>query len=843
MLTCSPSVQIELNLAHSHLHTQSTQSTPAMQASSMQACPTPQPPPRADLQWSMPLVARWYQYKYVATQMCKLAWKQLRRASTASVLAEDFEVINVLLPAINQTPRVTTGAAGATIEMFASQQPLSASIAAVQRLLAQPRQRLLNAASYSYSGFNELSDDTIRLLQYCLESLPFCNRPSAELSPLDIQLHMALQQFNDYPYSTLTPSGYTMNLIAIPAIARCYSKMILVLDRAAHNSMLVGAYLAKAPIIKFHHNSVQALKQVLEQARQQEPKAQLLVAIESIYSTTGDMCPLPEILALKREYGFLLYIDEAHSWLAMGSRGQGVVEWFRERGHNMHASDVDVTCVTLSKAAATLGGCVFTNNATLHDSIRSAAKSSERDAGDVLPNVVKVRLLDLLSQPDVIASRTASLQAASLYVSSQLRQAGLQVTNVPGSPTISFLTGTLPTAMQFVRIARSLGVMALGIGPPAVEAGRAVVCLRICAGFTPTQLQQMVTIVLQACRELHWPLRRDAAAGVAELPAHAPEHGAHHPEIMAIIDREAMQNKLTDKSMLPLPSNLIAIGAAALRQYGVGACAPRWFVGTYDVHLRLELAIARLYPSLTQAYGECKAVVYPVGCSATTSTLTCLIRPVAARAQHHVVLYDSKSTLMADAVQAASPHKRVTCVPCKAPLAVDDVLKIASITTKSFHLTIGITAGVRIFNDVAGVVSVVKQCIDAGQRIRGVTLMLHDTVFGQHPSSYVHDTMPTVNQLLHARTSFQQLILPLGVPCRTVVSASLHRLGVTGGFAVGDLHTMQIISWHSRAYMFTAAPLPVTMAVALPIVEQLQQCDITRGQTHTRAGRSVKLTY
>ena len=51
----------------------------------------------------------------------------------------------------------------------------------------------------------------------------------------------------------------------------------------------------------------------------------VLVIVEGLYSMEGEFCKLKEIIALKKIYGFYLYVDEAHSIGCLGPNGRGIV--------------------------------------------------------------------------------------------------------------------------------------------------------------------------------------------------------------------------------------------------------------------------------------------------------------------------------------------------------------------------------------------------------------------------------------------------------------------------------------------------------------------------------------
>ena len=67
----------------------------------------------------------------------------------------------------------------------------------------------------------------------------------------------------------------------------------------------------------------------------------------------GSLCKLPELIELKKKYKAFLYLDEAHSIGAMGSRGRGVVDYWK---CNVH--DVDILMGTFTKSFAAAGGYI-----------------------------------------------------------------------------------------------------------------------------------------------------------------------------------------------------------------------------------------------------------------------------------------------------------------------------------------------------------------------------------------------------------------------------------------------------------------------------------------------------
>lgn len=67
----------------------------------------------------------------------------------------------------------------------------------------------------------------------------------------------------------------------------------------------------------------------------------------------GSLCRLPDIIALKKKYKAYLYVDEAHSIGAIGSRGRGVVDYWK-----VNPNDIDVHMGTFTKSFGSAGGYI-----------------------------------------------------------------------------------------------------------------------------------------------------------------------------------------------------------------------------------------------------------------------------------------------------------------------------------------------------------------------------------------------------------------------------------------------------------------------------------------------------
>jgi 8-amino-7-oxononanoate synthase len=169
---------------------------------------------------------------------------------------------------------------------------------------------------------------------------------------------------------------------------------IILLDSDSHASIYAGAQLSGAEIIRFKHNDPNDLAKRLRRLGERADKT--LIVAEGIYSMLGDTAPLQDIVAVKREHGGMLFVDEAHSMGVLGSRGRGAVEAAGVE------DEVDFIAGTFSKSLGATGGYCVSRHPEL-DTIRYCIRSYIFTASSSPPVVASTRkALEILrSDPDL----------------------------------------------------------------------------------------------------------------------------------------------------------------------------------------------------------------------------------------------------------------------------------------------------------------------------------------------------------------------------------------------------------------------------------------------------------
>jgi 8-amino-7-oxononanoate synthase len=164
-----------------------------------------------------------------------------------------------------------------------------------------------------------------------------------------VELEEALAKFYKRKHAMVFTTGYQANLGVLSTLVGRGDHLIL--DADSHASIYDGARLGHAEVIRFRHNDPEDLYKRLR--RMKDVPGERLIVVEGIYSMIGDIAPLKEIAAVKRELGGYLLVDEAHSMGVLGEHGRGLAELAGVE------DDVDFVVGTFSKSLGAIGGfCV-----------------------------------------------------------------------------------------------------------------------------------------------------------------------------------------------------------------------------------------------------------------------------------------------------------------------------------------------------------------------------------------------------------------------------------------------------------------------------------------------------
>jgi 8-amino-7-oxononanoate synthase len=226
-------------------------------------------------------------------------------------------------------------------------------------------------------------------------------------------------------------------------------------DRENHASIYEGCAVAPGKTVRYRHNDMDHLEYYLKKYSDVEGK---LIITDSIFSMSGDIANLPEIVKLAKDYNATIMVDEAHGLGVFGDHGEGVTSYF-----NLE-KEIDVYVGTFSKSLGSIGGFV-SSNSKVTQFIRHKASSFIFTAALPPASVAGVTkaLEIMINEPD----RLKRLRENTSYVKKGFFNMGFQVNN-NSVPIVPIKVGDEALTLQMNQLLFDDGVFAGVAIPPAV---------------------------------------------------------------------------------------------------------------------------------------------------------------------------------------------------------------------------------------------------------------------------------------------------------------------------------------------------------------------------------------
>jgi len=308
---------------------------------------------------------------------------------------------------------------------------------------------------------------------------------AARLMSGDLAIHHQLEEelaaLKEQEAALLFGSGFLANCGIIPALVG--RNDVIFSDRLNHASIYDGCRLASSRLIRFRHNDLGHLEDLLKSQRGEN---EALIVVESLYSMDGDRCPLPELVRLKEKYNCLLMVDEAHATGLFGSQGGGLLQ---ERGL---AAEVDLAVGTLGKALGSYGAYVAADRQMvdyLLNRARSFIYSTALPPAVAGASLAAVRLV--VSEPSL---RTELFNRVNFF-KEKLITGGLK--DLGDSQIIPVKVGDSAKALALAKALGDQGFYLTAVRPPTVPEGTARLRISITLHHSLEVLAQAAAVLLK----------------------------------------------------------------------------------------------------------------------------------------------------------------------------------------------------------------------------------------------------------------------------------------------------------------------------------------------------------
>ncbi len=312
------------------------------------------------------------------------------------------------------------------------------------------------------------------------------------------QLEERIARFKGTAAAVVFASGYMANTGVISAIAA--KGDCIFSDELNHASIIDGIRMSRGQLFVYRHNDMDHLEELLS-LRPASGKA--IVITDCVFSMDGDLAPLERLVAIRKKYGCLLIVDDAHATGVLGRSGGGLAE------HLNIVGEIDATVGTFSKALGSLGGFVAGSN----------------DLIDFLVNRARSLIFSTALPPSILA---ANIAAIDLTVNSprlreklfdnthtllyNLRKMGFQI-GPTETPIIPLMVGETAKAVLLAAQLLKEGLLVKPIRPPTVPNGGARIRITASAAHSPEDMESALAAFIKVAEAVK--SRQNVSLGAA----------------------------------------------------------------------------------------------------------------------------------------------------------------------------------------------------------------------------------------------------------------------------------------------------------------------------------------
>lgn len=351
---------------------------------------------------------------------------------------------------------------------------------------------LINYSTYNYVGMSgdpAVSQAAKEAIDRYGTSVSASRIASGE-KPLHRELERGMAEFIGTEDCIVYVGGHATN---VATISHLFGRNDLILhDSLSHNSILQGCLLSGATAIAFPHNDTAALDRMLRERRHRYQR--VLIAIEGVYSTDGDIPDLPKFIEVKKRHKAFLMVDEAHSIGVVGKSGRGVVELF-----SVDPADVDLWMGTLSKTFASCGGYIA-GCAAVVEYLKYTAPGFVYSVGISPANAAaSLAAIEVLkAEPE----RVTRLQERANLFLDLARKRGLDTGTSGGSAVVPIIVGDTLKCMQVSQALFARGINVLPLSYPTVPEGTARLRFFISCTHSEEQIRSSIDILVEELAKL-----------------------------------------------------------------------------------------------------------------------------------------------------------------------------------------------------------------------------------------------------------------------------------------------------------------------------------------------------
>ncbi len=303
---------------------------------------------------------------------------------------------------------------------------------------------------------------------------------------MHVELERELAEFVGKEAAMIFPTGFSSNLGIISAI--CAPGDYIFCDRENHASIYDGCKLSGARTMVYRHGNMDMLRERLASVPSEAGK---LIVTDGVFSMSGDIAKLPEIVELAEEFGAAILVDDAHGLGVIGEGGRGTASYYGL------SDKVDMIMGTFSKSLASLGGYMAAS-AAVTDFVRHTSRPFIFAAST--PPAACATALTALRVIKAHPERVERLSHLASYLKEKLLALGVPITETP-IPIIPIHTRDMITTLRIAKTLFERGVYVNPVLPPATSPDDCLLRVSLMASHTEALLDEAADIIAKTLDE------------------------------------------------------------------------------------------------------------------------------------------------------------------------------------------------------------------------------------------------------------------------------------------------------------------------------------------------------
>jgi len=362
---------------------------------------------------------------------------------------------------------------------------------------------LLNFSSNDYLGLAShpaLKEAAVRAIERFGAGAGASRLISGSLSPHH-ELDETLAAFKGTEAALSFSSGYTTAVGTICALLGRDDWVLI--DRLVHASIVDAARLSSARLRVFRHNDLDDLQRILRQVNRRRansisgsPRPRVLIVTESVFSMTGTLAPLKELVQIKDAAGAWLMVDEAHATGLYGPNRRGLAD-------ELGVGDrIEIQMGTLGKAVGAAGGFICGSRPLIHLLVNRARSFVFSTAPPPAAAAAATAGICVI-QSDEGARRVTRLWNSVSSLEAQLRaHAPSLARHASRSAILPVVVGLESKALDAASVLQERGLFVPAIRYPSVRRGAAQLCVSITAMHSDADISALASALASSVNPL-----------------------------------------------------------------------------------------------------------------------------------------------------------------------------------------------------------------------------------------------------------------------------------------------------------------------------------------------------